>query len=218
MSETTVPAARSRLTGAVLLAANAIPLLGVALLDWDSFSIMLLFWIENVIVGVLNVLRMLVSQPKSLANWASKLFLVPFFCVHYGMFTAIHGIFVIGLFGEEYGLHMDIPDLLRVPEIFPHAELWWAVAALAASHLVSFFANFVFGGEYRTTSASMLMMRPYGRVVILHVTIIFGGAAVMALGSPVWALLLLIALKTVGDLTAHRWRNRSNSANNPQQA
>ena len=78
---------------------------------------------------------------------------------------------------------------------------------------MSFFTNFVFAGEYKSTSANMLMMRPYGRVVILHVTIIFGGAAVLALGSPVWALLLLITLKTAGDLAAHRWRNKNKGDN-----
>jgi hypothetical protein len=49
----------------------------------------------------------------------------------------------------------------------------------------------------------MLMARPYGRVMVLHVTVLIGGFAAMALGSPVWALLLLLALKIGLDLKAH---------------
>ena len=30
------------------------------------------------------------------------------------------------------------------------------------------------------------MMKPYGRVVVLHLAILLGGAAAMALGSPLW--------------------------------
>lgn len=45
---------------------------------------------------------------------------------------------------------------------------------------------------------------PYKRVVILRLTIIFGGFAAMALGSPVYALLLLIGIKTALDLKSHQ--------------
>ena len=42
----------------VLIAANFIPLFGVALFDWDVLEILLLYWTESVIIGALNVLRM----------------------------------------------------------------------------------------------------------------------------------------------------------------
>jgi hypothetical protein len=47
------------------------------------------------------------------------------------------------------------------------------------------------------------MVAPYSRVVVLHVAIILGGIAAMALGSPLWALLVLVALKVALDLKAH---------------
>jgi hypothetical protein len=83
----------------VLLATNLIPLVGIALHNWTVFQVLLLYWCENVVVGGFNVLRMLAAQPKSEVMWASKLFLIPFFCVHYGMFTFVHGMFVLALFG-----------------------------------------------------------------------------------------------------------------------
>jgi hypothetical protein len=39
--------------------------------------------------------------------------------------------------------------------------------------------------------------------VVLHVTIILGGIGAMALGSPLWALLVLLAMKIGLDLKAH---------------
>jgi hypothetical protein len=52
--------------------------------------------------------------------------------------------------------------------------------ALAASHIVSFCQNYRWHGEFRRTSVAVQMMRPYGRVFVMHLTIIFGGILMMA--------------------------------------
>jgi hypothetical protein len=63
--------------------------------------------------------------------------------------------------------------------------------------------NYLRKGEYRNANLDELMFQPYGRVIILHLTILLGGAVAMALRSPVWALVLMIALKVAVDLRAH---------------
>jgi len=52
------------------------------------------------------------------------------------------------------------------------------------------------------------MGQPYGRVVVLHMTVLFGGWIVMTLGSPLAALVLLVVLKTAADLRAHKAERR----------
>jgi energy-converting hydrogenase Eha subunit C len=47
------------------------------------------------------------------------------------------------------------------------------------------------------------MTQPYQRVVVLHIAIILGGIGAIALGSPLWALLVLLAMKIGLDLKAH---------------
>jgi hypothetical protein len=47
------------------------------------------------------------------------------------------------------------------------------------------------------------MFQPYGRLVILHITIIFGAFAVIGLGQPVALVALLVILKTAVDLLFH---------------
>jgi hypothetical protein len=49
----------------------------------------------------------------------------------------------------------------------------------------------------------MLMSQPYGRIVVLHLTIMGGGFLMMALGSPTVGLVLLVVLKIGLDLSAH---------------
>jgi hypothetical protein len=70
-------------------------------------------------------------------------------------------------------------------------------------YTVSFFTNYIGKGEYKNTTLNQLMGQPYGRVVILHVTIIIGGFLVALFGSPVVGLIMLIALKTFIDIKTH---------------
>ena len=83
---------------------------------------------------------------------------------------------------------------------------------LFISHGVSFVFNFLRGGQRLRTSAMELMFAPYGRVVILHVTILFGAFAVAAFGAHLLPLLILIGLKTAVDLGFHLREHRAAEA------
>jgi hypothetical protein len=187
----------------VLVAANLVPLAGVLFWGWDAFALIALFWMENVVVGVFFMLRVLCADPRDPALWAGKLFMLPFFGFQYGMFTAIHGVFVFDMLG---GKRYDVQGLdLLEPAARAAADygLWLPVAVLVASHLFSFGWNYLDRGEFRRAKLSELMSRPYVRVVVLHVAIILGGIGAVALGSPLWALLVLLAMKIGLDLKAH---------------
>ncbi|MGB5333103.1 MAG: DUF6498-containing protein [Woeseiaceae bacterium] len=181
-----------------LVLANLVPLLGVLLFGWRVLDILMLYWAENVVIGVVNVLRM------SVCRSGMKLFLIPFFIVHYGFFCYGHLLAVTGIFSESMGTATAWPYFFGTPlaEAWK-SPLWIAIAAIAVSHMFSFFTNFLAGGEYRRTSATDLMSRPYGRIVVLHVAIIFGAALIDSLGSPIMMLVVLIAAKTALDLRLH---------------
>jgi hypothetical protein len=187
-----------RASSVVLILANLVPLAGVLLLDWQVFDLLILYWVENVVIGGLNVARMAVTRERD------KWFLMPFFAVHYGLFCFAHLTAIMTIFDPSggadaaWGLFFGQPaaEAMRSP-------LWIAAGAIAASHLFSFFGNFIAGGEYRRTSAGELMTRPYGRIVVLHLAVIFGAALIQWLGNPVAMLLVLIAGKTALDLKLH---------------
>jgi hypothetical protein len=71
-------------------------------------------------------------------------------------------------------------------------------------------------GEYKQSNLNNLMMQPYSRVVILHLTIIFGGFLMMFFGSPVVALILLVVLKTGLDMRTHLKEHEQYSVQNPE--
>jgi hypothetical protein len=200
----------------LLLAANLAPLAGVLLLGWTVSSVVILYWFENVVIGVINVARMLALSPAgatgnrqlALLGHGIKLFFVPFFIVHYFLFCAGHGVFVFSLFSdatayfpEHNGINF-LGTLYRAIEIFS-TPLAFAAAALALSHALSFVVNYLGGREYERLDIQKLMMLPYGRIVVLHLTIIFGGFATMALGEPIWLIVTLVVVKIVVDLKMH---------------
>lgn len=197
-----------------LVAANLVPLAGVLFLGWSVFATLLLFWLENVIVGGFNVLRMAWARPHNPALWAGKLFLIPFFIIHYGMFVTVHGIFVLAFFGGvgAGALSGGFPGPATFLHAVQGAGITLAALALVASHGFSFLFNYLGAGEYRTVPLEALMRGPYGRVVVLHLVILGGGFLVMTLGSPLVPLALLVVLKTGLDLVAHTREHKGAAA------
>jgi hypothetical protein len=56
------------------------------------------------------------------------------------------------------------------------------------------------------------MGSPYGRVVVMHVAIIFGAFLTAALGSPVGILIILVGLKTSLDVIFHMRQHKKHQA------
>lgn len=180
-----------------LMGANLIPLIGVLVLGWDLGQVMVLFWAENAVIGFYNLLKLAV-----VAKWAT-VFLGPFFVGHYGGFMVGHFLFIYYLFVRGFGASGPEPSVgAALGDVF--VPLWPALLALFLSHGLSFYSNFLKQREYVGKTAQQQMGEPYKRIVVLHVTIIFGGWAIMLLQTPAAALVLLIVLKVGMDLRAHR--------------
>jgi hypothetical protein len=190
-----LPGPRVLVSAAALVAANLVPLAAVALGWWSTYEVMLLFWAENVVIGLVQVLRF--GTLAVLRGMVAALGVAVFFTLHYGLFTLVHGMFVLSLFAPEDG--WDAAAGL----LFSLDGLLFGLLALGASHLVSFVVNFLHGGEYRQAAPEALMMEPYGRIVVLHLAILFGGFATTLLGAPAAVLVVLVLLKIGFDLRAH---------------
>ncbi len=182
----------------VLVIANLIPLAGVLLDDWSIGDIMLLFWAESAIIGVFNLVKMWI-----VGRW-SVLFLGPFFIAHFGGFMAGHLLFIYALFLS--GPEVMEPSTQQVAADF--VQLWPALLGLLVSHGISLRFNFLGRREYLVTDVRQQMSAPYRRIVIMHLTLIFGGFLTMALDVPLLALFLLILLKIAMDVRAHRREHR----------
>lgn len=179
---------------------------GVLMLGWSVFVVIALFWLENVVVGLFNVAKMLISGARlGGLGLIAALGLVAFFTVHYGMFTFAHGVFVVMLFGQpELGgslSGLSAPVDRMVDYLLADRDAWVAAVGITLLQAAAFFRWWV-AARIDAMSLPMLMFAPYGRIIILHVTVIAGGFLVQMLGAPMAGALLLVALKLGFDISA----------------
>ena len=177
------------------LAINLIPVACVYWLGWNALTLLVLYWVENVAVGVANVLKLRAIEKRKPTPGASGMKLSSFFVLHYGIFTIVHGVFAFLVGGV-----IENPD----PE-GTFAAFWaergafgLAVAAVFAIQLVDL-VMWLSRGGWNEITAEQQMIQPYGRIFILHLTVIGGAFVLVTTGAPASYILLLAVLKTLVD-------------------
>jgi hypothetical protein len=186
-----------------LIIANLFPIIGLAFFGWQVSTIIFVYWLENIVIGAWNVVRMGKAQGKAPrmkftvngkpAEQVTRRSLINFFILHYGFFTLGHGVFVLALFG--------LPQ-----EGFAWVGLTFVL--LFVSHGVSYLKNFIQSGEYLTVAHSDLFVQPYRRIVVLHVVVILSGFWIEKGRVGPGAVYLLVGLKTFVDIIAHLLERR----------
>ena len=216
------PRVGPRTAVAGLVFANAVPLVGVVVLGWNLHSLLVGYWLESGAVGVTAVAKVLRAEGTddpgelpslsfndrpvdSLVGHPNRLIAL-FFVSHYGVFWITHGVFVL-LF----------PVIIRGLEPASPRVVAAAALSLAAYHAVSYRINYLGEREYEWNGPVTLMVEPYRRVFVLHVTIVLGAFAVAAIGAPVGALVVMVLAKTGLDLRGH-WREHERARRRPSGA
>ena len=171
--------AKYRSSGVTLIMANLLPLIGVLFWGWDIFPLLCLYWAETVIIGGINVLKIITCSPDretfakqrppfrgsktqeqvlqelrnvAIVHHGIKILIVPFFALLFGFTCFIHGAFVFGFFG---GVLYDDPDLTwrLVRDRLLRVDLFLEISALALVILFLFsstiLAEMNFGGHLR---------------------------------------------------------------------
>jgi hypothetical protein len=178
---------------------------------WSFPTLLLAYWLQSVIIGIFQALRMIrVENPEfakqkfqvmlngkdvsSLHGQIGKYFMSSFFILHYGMFHFVYLIFIIvfGTTGMFRGGFQDIGSLtlwgITISGVFITTLIFFV------NHLISFMVNRE--ETQGKVNMGMMMIYPYARIIPMHLTIIFG---VMFQ----FPLELFMGLKTVADVAMH---------------
>jgi hypothetical protein len=189
---------------------NSVPLVGIFAADWTDATALAFYWCENVIVTVLVSFRIWLhrratrlaghweTSPVAAADAASSTstflsgFLVPA-----SAFTAGHAVFL--------GLLLFV----ILPQSFPDAggvDLASLGEGVAAGTLVLTVGCSIDAVRIRHRPFSwirQLAQRVLGRVVLVHLTIIFGMFAMTWLDGPRGLFLVFAGFKTLADLGSY---------------
>lgn len=198
-----------RLQRIAAIGGAAVMAVGIARFGWPTFTVLALYWLENVIVGVFTALRILAAGART-GRYGESLAVTAFFCVHYGLFCVVHGIFVAALFGGLHGTSGAIdPLLLMIGRVAGDRVGALVVAAMVLAAAVDAWRAMATVDAEDAKAVRDIMSEPYGRLVVLHVVLIAGGFLMAALQLPSLAALLLVAFKLVYDLRMPRRRQAS---------
>jgi hypothetical protein len=184
----------------VILAVDLFPIWAVLTLGWGAAPLVFLYWLENIIVGAVALARMIAASVKfSYFGLAGMLFLGPFFAVHYGGFTFVHGIFVAAFAGMETGQGPAFLSPVGLVEnaltSAPHMTTF--IGAIIAVQIFLYIRDFIMRGQYKEADVAEEMGAPYARVVVLHIGIFAGAGGLALIGNPLWGILALIGLRAV---------------------
>jgi hypothetical protein len=187
----------------VLIAANVIPLAGVMFWGWRVEEVVFLYWCENVVAGLCNLVAIVGCDPGPdrkgrPSGWFDKIFTAVFFVAHYGAFCAAHALLLAFFFFGPQATEADaLLDILRarLSDLVTLASL----CALFASHGWSLYRDFA-AGEFNGIDLNRLMARPYPRIVTTHIFILAGGVVVMKMAGTLVPIVVFVAVKTAFDL------------------
>lgn len=194
-----------------VLLVNAVPLYGVKYLGWSVGTVLMLYWLENLLIAVFTSARIALhrSLTRKRGHWRTGSLgsqvngrpsgqgLLGEYAVMAFVFTLAHGIFVFAivfLIGQNQADTVNWKfsvDQFRVGAL-------QMLAVLAANFLAD---------AMSMRSRSFAWIKAYvgqrmGRVLILHLAIIFGMWGMAMTESPFAVLYVLIGLKTLFDLAA----------------
>ena len=183
----------------LILLLNLIPVAGVLWLGWDAGQILMLYWVENVIIGATSLIRILTARERPVPAPGSRdtgpVGVGCFFVVHYGVFTLVHGVFTMMLASRI----IDGEDGLW-ERVFANPTFHWAVLGATALQVVILVREWWSSGLWRRSSPGVEMFRPYGRIVVLHVTVLAAAWLLSETSAPMGAVLILCLMKAVVEL------------------
>jgi hypothetical protein len=186
---------------ALALAANALAAWFALRGGWTVGSLMTLFWFENGLVGLATGARLL-ALPGPPVLHGMKFVLVPFFALHFGLFFVLHGLLVNAVFVGQWEAPTAAPGFLVALVAALVAIAWQAGSAHVAYVAPDHSRDEVAASHQDPATARRLVLplvkvgvAPYPRVVVLHLVLVLGGIASLALDSPWIAIALLLVLK-----------------------
>ena len=204
----------------LLVAANSLPVIGVIFFNWHPIVLLIIYWAESAIIGLFNLVMMFISgiiekNVFSPSGAGLAAIFCPFFLFHYGIFMLVHGVFIAVMYmivttGSLSASGESEFELLTVIKIFFPAE--WsirgfleselsAVAALFINHLAAFYMNFIRTGDYNYTTPPDYMLRPYKRIIVMHITILMGFFTIFISGlRGAGVVIIWVVLKVLADL------------------
>lgn len=194
------------------LVVDLLPIYAVLMWGWSAVPLVMLYWMENIIAGVMTIPRILISGAAfGIGGLLGSVFLSAFFVVHYGLFCLVHGTFLVGFASFSNPQAIENVPFADFEGIFRYGlqsglHVDWIIYAIIAFQVLAFLVEFLWKGEWKRSSPDKEMMAPYGRIIVLHIGIFAGAGALVLLGQPMVGVLALVVFRAIWGLITNSKR------------
>jgi hypothetical protein len=166
---------------------NAVPFSGWFLSGWSPGTTLAIFWVENLVLTILIAARIAAHRTATRKRGHQNGFLSKFLITSLA-FTFAHGLFLTFILFAVMEDPVSRGDLV--------AGIQWMLLAQGASLLIDLW--FIGNWPFREVRARVDWMM--GRVVVAHLSILFGMFAFMAMGQPWWFFSAFVVFKALMDI------------------
>lgn len=166
---------------------NTVPITGWFFGGWTPGTTLVVFWCENLVLSLLIAARIAAHWSATRTRGHTGGFLKNFLTISL-MFTLVHGLFLALILATQ------LPDTVSRADLV--AGLQWMLGIQIASLVVDLWG---IGGwpfaEIRRRTEWML-----GRIVMVHLSILFGLFLFFWMGQPWWFFSVFVTLKAMIDV------------------
>ncbi len=192
-----------------LIFVNLLPILGAIFLGWDIYTLLLIYWSENVVVGIFTVIKILKAENILDRNGKYKIEVIKpqtdpakendkkgsylgAFLFTYGGFCLIHGIILMTIVSTE---------VVNIIALILNMVIGFALIFI--SHLISYKTNYIDKEEYKNTSVVEIFIRSFKRIFIIQFTMVILFFLLRGVDNLI-AVSVMVVIKIIADLIGHR--------------
>lgn len=185
----------------LLILVNLVPLYCVWFEGWNASVVFLVYCLETVMIGLVNVLKMAavtlfvkrtdVWDSGGSTSMQSGWFFIFFFIMHYGFFVFVQTQIFFNVSGLIPGSAF-IANYSKIPALLGDNGKLMLLIFIAYYTLQNFY-DFFMSGKFKTISLGRLMFEPYLRIFVQQFVVILGSIFLNFGAGKIFILIFIIA-------------------------
>ncbi|MEM7360591.1 MAG: DUF6498-containing protein [Pseudomonadota bacterium] len=194
----------------MLVAVNLLPIWQVWAGEWTVVQLVLLFWLETLLLVLLDAavlkwppFNSSNEQQSRFFNTASGFFVLPFLLLQAIPLCAAY--FLIDIDG------VALRDGHTLDSTIANPSIWWVLAMVLVVNLLNIRRDLQLSNGRRHPVHEALVRQAIGRLFCCQVVIILGAMIAIWLREPLWLLLVLVFAKTGFDLLVYWFANHDHT-------
>ena len=165
-----------------------------------------IYFIETIIIGLFNIVKMFIvlkfGEKEKNNKFILRYGIIFFFIFHYGLFVGVQSVFGFTLFEIEGSISFGEPFNLieNYTNLLTYDGIQYALPVIFFNHMSWFVTGFLKEKRFHYFTAKEILFKPYLRIFIQQFVVIISVGLLLGTKKAVLVGVLLIAFRLIVDL------------------